>query len=112
MQIVANVVQINGCHKARCIYGDRTTNAPIESVYFVVVSLCSLSLVIFAGELHGLTLRGADVGNEMVKTATYDSKFVAARIITEQVIDPRKTSCYVEIPIRKESFITMAGGQN
>ena len=38
-----------------------------------------------------------------VETATYGSEFVAARIVTDQIIDLRYTQMYVGVPVRSKA---------
>ena len=40
-----------------------------------------------------------------VETATFGSEFVAARIVTDQIIDLRYTLMYLGVPIRSKSYI-------
>jgi hypothetical protein len=40
-----------------------------------------------------------------VETATYGSKFVAARICVEQIIDLRSTLRYLGVPVREKNYM-------
>ena len=40
-----------------------------------------------------------------VETATYGSKFVAAQICVEQIIDLRNTLRYLSVPIQEQSYM-------
>ena len=40
-----------------------------------------------------------------VETATFGSEFVAARIATDKIIDPRYTLMYLGVPIRSKSYL-------
>jgi Reverse transcriptase (RNA-dependent DNA polymerase) len=71
-------VKHDGRHKARLVAGGHLTDVPDESVYSSVVSLRSLRLTIFAGELNGLTIWGADVGNAYLESFTKEKVFIIA----------------------------------
>ena len=53
-----------------------------------------------ATHIHWITKRHATV-----ETATYGSEFIAARIVTDQIIDLRHTLMYLGVPIRAKSYI-------
>ena len=40
-----------------------------------------------------------------MKTVTYGSEFVAARIYVEQIIDLHNTLCYLGVPVNKTSYM-------
>jgi hypothetical protein len=40
-----------------------------------------------------------------VKTATFDSEFIAARTTIDQIIDLQTTLCYLGIPIQERSYV-------
>ena len=65
-------------HKARLVAGGHLTDEPTESIYSGVVSLRSLRLAIFAGELNGLSVWGADVGNAYLESYTKEKVYIVA----------------------------------
>ena len=67
-----------GRHKARLVAGGHLTEVPLESVYSGVVSLRSLRLVVFAGELNRLDIWGSDVGNAYLESFTKEKVFIVA----------------------------------
>jgi hypothetical protein len=40
-----------------------------------------------------------------VKTATFGSEFIAVRTTIDQIVDLRKSLCYLGIPIREKSYV-------
>ena len=63
-------------HKARLVADGHLTDQPVKDIYSGVVSLRSLSLVIFLAELKKLELWGADIGNAYLEANT-DKKFAS-----------------------------------
>jgi hypothetical protein len=56
--------------KARMVAGGHMTDPPKDSTYSSVVSLRSLRTVMFIGELNGMTMKAADVGNAYLEAYT------------------------------------------
>ena len=56
--------------------------------------------IVNATPSHWYTKRQATV-----ETATYGSEFVAARIVTDQIIDLRYTLMYLGVPVRSKSYM-------
>ncbi len=71
-------VKHDGRHKARLVAGGHLTDEPDNSVYSSVVSLRDLRLTVFAGELNGLTVWGADVGNAYLESYTKERVYIVA----------------------------------
>ena len=63
-------VKHNGRYKARLVAGGHLTDTPVDSVYSSVVSLRGLRFVIFLGELNGLYIWAADIGNAYLESKT------------------------------------------
>ena len=71
-------VKHDGRYKARLVAGGHLTDEPDDSVYSSVVSLRDLRLAIFIGELNGLDVWGADVGNAYLESFTKELLYVVA----------------------------------
>ena len=65
--------------KARLVAGGHTMTAPPkDSVYSGVVTLISLRLCMFLGELNGLDVDAADVGNAYLMAYTKEKLYIVA----------------------------------
>ena len=71
-------VKFDGRHKARLVADGHLAPEPIENIFSGVVSLRSLSLVIFLGKLNHLELRGADIGNAHLEAFTDEKLYIVA----------------------------------
>ena len=68
---------------------------------FLLVSMLQVCLhIVNATTSHWHTKR-----QSTVETATFGSEFVAARIVTDQIIDLRYTLMYVGVPVRSKSYM-------
>jgi hypothetical protein len=64
--------------KSRLVAGGHMTAPPKDSVYSEVVTLRSLRLCMFLGELNGLDVDAADVGNAYLMAYTKEKLFIIA----------------------------------
>ncbi len=71
-------VKHDGRHKARLVADGHLTEEPTDSIYSGVVSLRSLRLVVFLGELNGQATWGADVGNAYLESYTKERVYIIA----------------------------------
>ena len=71
-------VKDDGRHKARLVAGGPLTPDPIETIYSGVVSIRSLTLVIFLAKLNNLEVWGADIGNAYLEAKTKEKLYIAA----------------------------------
>ena len=69
-------IKHDGRHKSRLVLSGNLTDKPLEDVYSGVLSTRSLRMVIFAAELNGLELWGADIGNAYLEAKTKEKLFV------------------------------------
>jgi len=71
-------VKHDGRHKARLVADGHLTDIPLETVYSGVVTLKSLRMIIFIGELNGMPVWGGDVGNAYLEAITREKVFIIA----------------------------------
>jgi len=71
-------VKHDGRYKSRIVAGGHLTDAPVESVYSGVVSLCGVRFCIFLAELNELQVWQTDVGNAYLEAFTKEKVFVIA----------------------------------
>ena len=69
-------IKHDGRFKSRLVLNGSLTDAPLEDVYSGVVSIRSLRMVIFAAELNGLEVWGADIGNAYLEAKTKEKLFI------------------------------------
>ena len=62
--------------KARMVDGGHRTDPPKDSTYSSIVSLCGLRIVMFIGELNGMTLRTGDIGNAYLEAMTTEKSIL------------------------------------
>jgi len=71
-------VKHDGRHKARLVADGHLTGIPIENVYSGVVTLKSLRITIFLGELNDMPAWGADVRNAYLEALTREKIYIVA----------------------------------
>jgi len=71
-------VKHDGRHKARLVADGHLTDIPLEAVYSGVVTLKSLRITIFLGELNGMPAWGGDIGNAYLEAITREKVFIIA----------------------------------
>ena len=64
--------------KSRLVAGGHMTAPPNDSIYSDVVTLQSLRICMFLGELNGLDVDAADVGNAYLMAYTKDKLYITA----------------------------------
>ena len=69
-------VKHDGRHKARLVADGHLTEVPLDSVYSGVVSLRSLRIVIFLGELNRVQIVSADVSNAYLEAETREKVYI------------------------------------
>ena len=69
-------VKHDGCHKARLAADGHLTSEPVESIYSALVSLRSLTLVIFLAKLNKIDVWGADIGNAYLEATTKEKLYI------------------------------------
>ena len=80
-----------------------TTTYCDANLYHCKLTGCALSGILHF--LNGTPIDWYCKRQATVKTATYGSEFVVARIATEQIIDLRTTLRYLGIPVEGPSFL-------
>jgi hypothetical protein len=70
-------VKHDGRHEGCLVTDGHLTEFHLHSVYYGVVSLCSIHLIVFLVELNGLDTWATDIGNAYLEVETQEKQEVA-----------------------------------